>query len=71
MYTCMIVNHIRDAKHIPLIFHFLYQVANICPVVGLSSRGEVWVKLQLIGQRVTGARLTQHLQRCEVNHIIP
>lgn len=71
MCTCMIVNHICDAKHIPLIFHFLHQVANICPVVGLSRRGEVWVKLQLIGQRVTGARLTQRLQRCEVNHIIP
>ncbi len=31
-HTCVIVNHICDAKHIPLILHFLHQVANICPV---------------------------------------
>lgn len=67
----MIVNHIRNAKHIPLILHFLHQVANICPGVSLSGRGEVWVERQLISQRVTRARLTQRLQWREVNHIIP
>lgn len=70
-HTRVIVNHIRDAKHIPLILHFLQQVGNICPGVGLTGRGEVWVELQLISQRVTRARDTQRLQWREVNHIIP
>lgn len=66
----MVVNDISDAKHVPLVLHLLHQVAYIAPVVVLARRREVRVQLQLISQRVAGARLTQRLQRRKVDHVI-
>lgn len=52
--TCMVVHDICDANHVPLFHDLLGQVSHIHPCVILSRRGEIWVQLQLVSNRVAG-----------------
>lgn len=52
----MVVDHVSDADHVPLFLQFLHQVAHIHPGVVLPFSRELWVELQLVGQRIAGAR---------------
>lgn len=68
--TCMVVDDVCDASHVPILPDLLCQVPHIFPCVILSRRGEIWVQLQLVSNRVAWTWLTQRLQWRQVDHIV-
>lgn len=66
----MVIHHICDAQHVPFCLQLVHQRSHICPAIALTLWTELWVKGQLVSQRITGPGLSQSLQRCEVNHVV-
>lgn len=66
----MIVHNVSDAQHVPLGLELLHQRRHVGPGVAPPLRAELRVEGELVGQRVTGPRLSQSLQRREVDHVV-